>query len=109
MYGALYPEEDEIYIDYLLECWRAEGFILDANEFVRDKNVFRVACDKGYATLDDIINVSLFKSSEKRKCVKVNKVLLDMDLKISSQSGDSKLLAKPCDILEVPPNHEEWE
>lgn len=108
LYGALYPEEYEIYIDYLLECWRAEGFIPDADEFVHDENVFRDARDKGHAILDDLINVSLLESSEKRKCVKMNKVLRDMALKISSQIGDSKFLAKPCEGLEEPPNHEEW-
>jgi hypothetical protein len=43
-----------IYIDYLLECWRAEGFIHDANKF-------RVACEKGHTILHDLINVSLLK------------------------------------------------
>ena len=73
-----YILKSEIYIDYLMECWRAEGFILDADEFVHDKNVFRNARDKGHAILDDLINVSLLESSEKRKCVKMNKVLRDM-------------------------------
>ena len=107
LYGALYPEEYDIYIDYLLECWRAEGFI-PVDESIHDKNAFRDARDKGHAILDDLINVSLLESSEKRKCVKMNKVLRDMALKISSQIGDSKFLAKPCEGLEEPPNHEEW-
>ena len=38
----------------------------------------------------------------------MNKVLRDMALKISSQIGDSKFLAKPCEGLKEPPNHEEW-
>lgn len=109
LYGALYLEEYKIYIDYLLECWRTEGFIPDVDEFVHDENVLRDAREKEHGILDDLINVSLLESKEKRKCVKMNKVLQDMALKISSQSGDSKFLAKPCDGLEVPPNHEGWE
>ncbi|KAJ9687646.1 hypothetical protein PVL29_016219 [Vitis rotundifolia] len=108
LYGVIYPEKCEIYIDYLLECWRANVFIPDADEFVYGKNQFGDARDKGHVILDDLINVSLLKSSEKKKCVKKNKVLGDMTLKISMQIGDSKLLAKPCEGLEEPPNHEEW-
>ena len=33
------------------------------------------------AIMDDFINVSLFDSSEKRNCVKINKVIWDMTLK----------------------------
>ncbi|GMY04863.1 disease resistance protein RPS2-like [Fagus crenata] len=58
LYGAIYPEDYEIYIDYLLECWRAEGFIHDANEF-------RDARGKGHSILDELINVSLLEKSEK--------------------------------------------
>ena len=75
--GALYPKEYDIYIEYFLECWRVEGFILDADEFIHDKNEFGDAHDKGHAILDNLINVSLLESSEKRKCVKMNKVIWD--------------------------------
>ena len=51
--------------------------VLDAYEFIHDKNEFRDAHDKGHAILDNLIYVSMLESSEKRKCVKMNKVLLD--------------------------------
>ena len=75
LYGALYLEEYDIYVDYLLECWRAKGFIPYADEFIHDKNESRDARDKRHKILDDLINASLLESSEKRKCVKMNKVL----------------------------------
>ena len=51
--------------------------VLDAYEFIHDKNEFGDAHDKGHAILDNLIDVSLLESSEKRKCVKMNKVLWD--------------------------------
>ena len=50
---------------------------LDADVFIYDKNEFGDAHDKGHAILDNLINVSLLESSEKRKCVKMSKVLWD--------------------------------
>ena len=51
--------------------------VLDADVFIHDKNEFEDAHDKGHAILDNLINVSLLESSEKRKCVKMSKVLWD--------------------------------
>ena len=109
LYGALYPEECEIYIDYLLECWNAEGLIHDADELVDNTNVFRDARDKGHAILDALIDVSLLERSDEKKCVKMNKVLRKMALKISSQSNGSKFLVKPCEGLQDFPDRKEWE
>ncbi|KAL6328792.1 hypothetical protein AAG906_003809 [Vitis piasezkii] len=109
LYGALYPEECEIYIDYLLECWNAEGLIHDADELVDNTNVFRDARDKGHAILDALIDVSLLERSDKKKCVKMNKVLRKMALQISSQSNGSKFLVKPCEGLQDFPDRKEWE
>lgn len=107
LYGALYPEECEIYIDYLLECWNAEGFIHDVD--FADTNVFRDARDKGHAILDALIDVSLLERCDKKKCVKMNKVLRKMALKISSQSNGSKFLVKPSLGLQHLPDRKEWE
>uniref|UniRef100_A0A2N9GFT7 AAA+ ATPase domain-containing protein n=1 Tax=Fagus sylvatica TaxID=28930 RepID=A0A2N9GFT7_FAGSY len=97
LYGAMYPEECEIYVDYLLECWRAEGFIHDANEF-------RDARGKGHSILDELINVSLLEKSAKMNHVRMNKVLRNMALNISSQSYNFKILVKPCEGLQEAPN-----
>ena len=77
LYGALYPEEYEIHIDYLLECWRAEGFIYDAYEF-------KDARGKGHTILHELINLSLLEKSEKMNHV-MNKLPRNMALKISSE------------------------
>ena len=101
LYGALYPEESEIYVDYLLECWRDEGFIYHANNF---KQVHR-----GHMVLNELIKVSLLERSNKSKCVKMNKVLRKMALRTSTQSENSKILVKPHEELEYFLRKEEWE
>ena len=102
LYSALYPEDSEIYIDYLLECWRAEDFIHGANEF-------RDARDKGHTILHDLINVSLLERSGKMNHVRMNKVLRNMALKISSESKNFKILVKTREGLQEPPNEKEWQ
>ncbi|XP_034701984.1 disease resistance protein At4g27190-like [Vitis riparia] len=99
LHGVLYPEESIIYVDYLLECWRAEGSILHAEEFTK-------ARVRGHAILHELMGVSFLEKTEKRKYVKMNKVLRSLALKISMQK-DYKYLAKPREGLQEFPDHEE--
>jgi disease resistance protein RPS2 len=102
LYGALYPGDCEIYIDHLLECWKAEDFIHDANEF-------RVACQKGRDILNDLILSSLLEMSEKMNYVRMNKVVRRMAHKISKENNHLQILVKPGEELQEAPNEEEWE
>ncbi|RVW44428.1 hypothetical protein CK203_071000 [Vitis vinifera] len=88
-----------IYVDYLLECWRAEDFIRHAEEF-------RKARIRGHAILHELMGVSFLEKTEKRKYVKMNKVLRRLALKISLQK-DYKYLAKAREGLQEFPDHEE--
>ncbi|KAK6915883.1 NB-ARC [Dillenia turbinata] len=101
LYGALYPEECDIYIDHLLECWRAEDFI-DTSANLRE------AHDSGHTILDDLISVSLLEKGQKMGYIKMNKVIRSVALKISRQSKDTKVFVKTCEGLSEPPNEEQW-
>ena len=102
LYSALYPENVEIYIDHLLECWKAEDFIHDANEF-------RVAREKGQGILHDLILLSLIERSEKMNHVRMNKVVWRMARKISKESNRFKILAKPSEELREASNEVNWQ
>jgi disease resistance protein RPS2 len=102
LYSALYPEDFEIYIDYLLECWRAESFIHDANKF-------RVAREKGHTMLHELINVSLLERSDKINYVRMNKVLRKMALQISSESNNFKVLVRTPQEQRQLPDEVEWQ
>ena len=52
LYGALYHKESGIYVDYLLECWKAESFINHAKNF-------KLARNGGHMVLNKLIKVSL--------------------------------------------------
>lgn len=73
MHSALYLENYEIYIDYLLECWRVKDFIRDANEF-------RDACDKGHKKLHDIINMYLLERSVGNESCKEERSVVEYGL-----------------------------
>lgn len=95
-YCILFPEEYNVHIDYLLECWRAEGFIESRNQ--------------GHQVLNTLINFSFLERCEKRGyCVKINKMLRDLALAISSETAPSKFLLKPRRGLKEPPTAKEWE
>ncbi|XP_031391574.1 probable disease resistance protein At1g61300 isoform X2 [Punica granatum] len=101
LYSALYPEEYDIFVDYLLECWKARGFICDVVDFLE-------ARDRGHSILSDLLDVSLLERSKKMKHVRMNKVIRNMALKISSDSKDSTFLVKAREGLQEPPTEEEW-
>jgi disease resistance protein RPS2 len=102
LYGALYPGDCEIYIDHLLECWKAENFIHDANEF-------RVARQKGWDILNDLILSSLLERSEKVNHVRMNKVVRRMAHKVSKEIGGFKILVKAGEELQEGPSEVEWQ
>jgi disease resistance protein RPS2 len=102
LYGALYPGDCEIYIDHLLECWKAEDFIHDANEF-------RVARQKGWDILVDLFELSLLERSEKVNHVRMNKVVRRMAHKVSKEIVHFKILVKAEEQLQEAPNEAEWQ
>ncbi|KAK3419564.1 hypothetical protein EUGRSUZ_G00154 [Eucalyptus grandis] len=101
LYGALFPEDSDIFVDYLVECWKAKGFLHSVDEF-------RDASDRGHNILDNLIKVSLLEKSAVKRHVRMNKVLRSMALKISSEVLDHKILARPCEGLKQPLKEEEW-
>ncbi|KAK2632909.1 hypothetical protein EUGRSUZ_L00913 [Eucalyptus grandis] len=101
LYGALFPEDSDIFVDYLVECWKAEGFLHSVDEF-------RDARDRGHNILDDLINVSLLEKSAMKRHVRMNGILRNMALKISSGVSDRKILARPREELKEAPKEEEW-
>ncbi|XP_056162720.1 probable disease resistance protein At4g27220 isoform X2 [Syzygium oleosum] len=101
LYGALFPEDCDIFVDYLMECWKAEGFLHTIDEF-------RDARDRGHNILHDLINVSLLEKSVMKRHVRMNKVLRNMALKISSRVLDHKFLTRTCEGLKEAPKEEEW-
>jgi disease resistance protein RPS2 len=52
----------------------------------------------------NLINISLLEESEKMNHVRMNKVLRNMALKISSKSKTFKVLVKTREGLQEPPN-----
>jgi disease resistance protein RPS2 len=98
-YGALYPEDCEIYIDHLMECWKAEDFIHDEG--------FRFARITGWGILNDLILSSLLEMSEKMNHVRMNKVVRRMARKISNvESREANRISlrndKLCTLPEMP-------
>ncbi|KAJ9159064.1 hypothetical protein P3X46_024595 [Hevea brasiliensis] len=80
LYCALHTEGYEISTNHLVECCKAEKFILDVAS--------------GHLIVGDLIDASLLEKDEKKKCLKMNKVLRNMALKISSEWEDLKFLVK---------------
>ena len=61
---------------------------------------FRDACDERHKMLLNLINVSLLEESEKMNHERMNKVLRNMALKISSKSKIFKVLVKTREGLQ---------
>ncbi|KAA8536606.1 hypothetical protein F0562_029084 [Nyssa sinensis] len=93
LYGALYPEDRDIYIDYLVECWAAEEFLKRENSYIR-----------GHAILDDFKNVS-FEEGKSDEYVRMHKCLRKVALSILSKN---ECLVKTGEALKGPLDEEAW-
>ncbi|KAF2320214.1 hypothetical protein GH714_026023 [Hevea brasiliensis] len=94
LYCALHTEGYEISTNHLVECCKAEKFILDVAS--------------GHLIVGDLIDASLLEKDEKKKCLKMNKVLRNMALKISSEWEDLKFLVKAGGLEELL-SDKQWE
>ncbi|KAJ8445242.1 hypothetical protein Cgig2_024448 [Carnegiea gigantea] len=64
LYAASFPQDHEIYRDYLIECWKAEQLIGVGETFRRIR-------DEGHITLEDLIDKCLLDACKSSKCVKM--------------------------------------
>ncbi|PKI74907.1 hypothetical protein CRG98_004679 [Punica granatum] len=73
-----------------------------------DDETQKISHDRGHSILSDLLDVSLLERSEKMKHVRMNKVIRNMALKISSASKDLTFLVKAREGLQELPKEEEW-
>ncbi|KAK2988432.1 hypothetical protein RJ640_000941 [Escallonia rubra] len=105
-YSALYPEDSNIYIDRLLDCWAAEN-LLGSDD---DGEYMRVT---GRNVLDHLISVSLVEESKPLegkppKYVKLHKVIRQVALDNMLASTEQEYLVKASEALQKPPDVENW-
>ncbi|OAY39642.1 disease resistance protein At4g27190 [Manihot esculenta] len=93
LYCALHTDGCEIYADHLVECCTAEKFVPDV--------------DTGHVKVAELIDASLLEKDEKKKCLRMNKVLRHMALKISSEREDLKFFVR-AGGLEKPIRCGDW-
>ncbi|XP_028115378.1 disease resistance protein SUMM2-like [Camellia sinensis] len=101
LYCALYPEDDIIPREELIEYWIAEGLIAEMNSI-------EAMFDKGHAILNKLINPCLLESHtniHKEEFVRLHDLIRDMALKITSTSP--RFMAKAGEGLERVP-YEDW-
>ncbi|GKV52408.1 hypothetical protein SLEP1_g58992 [Rubroshorea leprosula] len=88
LYVALHLADTMISTDYLVKCWAAERFLGS----IDDRRSFRTACDKGYAILGHLSNVSLLHTDKKMEHVHVSNMVRQVAFHISSEENDCKFL-----------------
>ncbi|KAM7482047.1 hypothetical protein LguiB_006630 [Lonicera macranthoides] len=97
LYAALYPEDNDIHIDCLLDCWAAE----DLYDFPDDPKIARA---NGRNILDDLKMVSLLEEGVGTEYVRMHKLIRQVAL---CELSD-KHLVKTNESLKVPPSVELW-
>ncbi|KAK9725180.1 hypothetical protein RND81_05G128000 [Saponaria officinalis] len=101
LYGASFPEDYEIYRDYLVECWRTEQLI-GINQSLRK------AYEEGHASLEDLIDKCLFDD----RCCNINYVKMPIIFRNAAikmaQLQNFGLLVKDEEELEEHPSLVAW-
>ena len=103
LYWAFFPPDYEVYQEYLIECWKAEQFIVEARKLGD-------ARDKGHAIIREFEKKSLLERGRRAGHFKMPLFLRRMALKIMYQEEkDSKFLVGDGEEIEEQPLEEEWE
>ncbi|XP_057250016.1 disease resistance protein RPS2-like [Beta vulgaris subsp. vulgaris] len=98
----LYPEDEDIERETLIELWINEG-LLDEKESKEDQ----VA--KGHTILNKLVNWCLLESTfnqNQQKCVKMHDLIRDMAIKMTKESP--RFIAKSRLMLKDVPGEEQW-
>ncbi|XP_042513747.1 probable disease resistance protein At5g63020 [Macadamia integrifolia] len=102
LYGILYPDDHEVHTGYLIECWSAEGFMCDAQNF-------REAQETGNVILEDLIGKCLLERSERLEYVKLPILFRRSALRITSLNKEgNKLLVKAGQVMQHTLSENEW-
>lgn len=80
LYAASFPEDHEIYRDYLIECWRAEQLIGIDETFKRTR-------EEGHSNLDILIDKCLFDRCKSYQFVKMPIVFRNTALRMADQNN----------------------
>ncbi|KAK2990707.1 hypothetical protein RJ640_012520 [Escallonia rubra] len=100
-YSALYPEDSNIYIDRLLDCWAA-GNLLGSND---DGEWMRVT---GRTVLERLKSGSLVEEGKPPKYVTLHKVIRQVASDNLLKSTEHEYLVKASAALRKPPDVENW-
>uniref|UniRef100_A0A2N9FDV2 Uncharacterized protein n=1 Tax=Fagus sylvatica TaxID=28930 RepID=A0A2N9FDV2_FAGSY len=103
LYWAIFPPDYEVYQEYLIECWKAEQFIVQARKLGD-------ARDKGHAIIREFEKKSFLERGSKAGHFKMPIFLRRMALKIMyHEVKDSKFLIGDGEEIEEQLSDEEWE
>ncbi|KAG5525747.1 hypothetical protein RHGRI_032137 [Rhododendron griersonianum] len=102
LYGALYPEDSDIHVDSLLECWAAEDLLGNGND------AKKVRVMMGDLILTRLKNVSLLEEGQSDYHVTMHKFIRQVALYISEDHPECRHLVETNKELTEPPDEESW-
>ncbi|KAH6761158.1 hypothetical protein C2S51_018107 [Perilla frutescens var. frutescens] len=101
LYGTLFPIESEIYKDYLIECWIAEGFMME-NAVPKVK----LNRERGQGILNRLTELKLLQWCSDKKYVKVSMYFRRVAIAQAYPNEEIGVTCVSCDDLE--PSNETW-
>ncbi|XP_056695292.1 disease resistance protein At4g27190 [Spinacia oleracea] len=101
LYGASFPEDYEIYRDYLVECWKAE-------QLIGVGQTLRKACEEGNSNLENLTDRCLFDRCKSTKYVKMPIIFRNAAIRMAYQQNFGLLVIDGEQLYDTYPLVEEW-
>ncbi|KAH9611358.1 hypothetical protein KSS87_006112 [Heliosperma pusillum] len=95
LYGASFPEDCEIYRDYMVDCWRTE-------QLIGIGQTLRKACEEGHANLEDLIDKCLFDQCQSIKHVKMPVIFRNAAVRMALSQNYGILFRDEEDLERLP-------